>query len=213
MNDETVKVFALGIIFAYGIYNPAQVPLFQALSILSLVLAYQKATIGSWLFHFREYSHSLPFANENSVSLAPIALFICLETLLSHLLQPKIPALFLKATYKLGAVLSVASLLLIFTSLHILSATNIKRCVFIDHGIYVYLRHPYYLGVVLLFAGCNLLAGNILSVALIAVVAREKVQDFIKKEEELLISRNKNYIKYMDNVWSGIPLGKKALPT
>lgn len=204
MNREMCTAFVLGSIFSYGIYTPSPSPIPKVLSLLSFAVVYQKATVKQWILDVEEDA-----ASPNSAASLLYASIILAETLI-YLALGRPFKYFFVIIYRIGSFISIIATILVVISLYILSKEDVKKCVFIDRGIYVYIRHPYYLGVCLMFVGCNMMLGNVVSLAIVSASLYGRISEFIRKEEELLTVRNTNYSKYIKSVWSGFPLMPEA---
>jgi len=83
-------------------------------------------------------------------------------------------------------------------------AENIEKIV--TEGIYSKIRHPGYLGLILVYLGVALWFGNILPVILSIIFSVLLILTALKEEEYLLRKFGKEYEEYMKQVpWRFIP--------
>ncbi|KAH9386973.1 uncharacterized protein NEMAJ01_1869 [Nematocida major] len=203
MHGETIQVFALGMIFYHGALSGSSEKASKVASVISLVMFMHKACCN---MHMKKFIESIPFSTSAmNGSFLVIGVLTVIESVIVHLLRRFLPGVLFYGLERVGGLFIFLSLVLIFSSLWILSKNDIKMCVYIDQGIYAYIRHPYYLGLGFLYVGICLSMGNVLSIIIAAVTLSEKVLDVIKNEEMLLIERHKSYAKYRERVPSGIP--------
>lgn len=205
MESETILVFALGMIFYHGVISAAGEKTIKIASVVALVLFFHKATSN---MHMREFLERLP-ASTGAVmhgGFLFIGALTVLESFIAYLVKPFLSAALVSVLEKIGGVFTLLALLLIFSSLWILSRNDIRLCVFIDHGIYAYIRHPYYLGLAFLYVGICLTLGNICSIIIAIITLKNKIADFIRDEETILIDRHRSYMKYRERVPSGVPV-------
>ncbi|EIJ87777.1 protein-S-isoprenylcysteine O-methyltransferase [Nematocida parisii] len=204
MNKETVLVFALGMIFYHGICSSTKEKGKKVASILALVLFFHKAVFN---MHIREFLHKI--GNSKSASLSGVVLFVCIlavmESIIMYAVQGFFPGTMIYIIERMGGCVVLISLLFIFSSLWILSKNDITECIFIDQGVYAYIRHPYYLGLFLLYMGICFMLVSVCSVIIAIFILKDRVIEYILEEESLLIEKHKSYIKYKERVYSGIP--------
>ncbi|KAI5192952.1 hypothetical protein NEMIN01_2312 [Nematocida minor] len=213
MDTETIIVFALGMIFYHGVVSAPDEKFFKIASIISLVLFFHKVSCS---MHMYEFLQKLP--SQKRTILSGVFLFIgilaAIESVVVYMINSFIPQTLIYTLERVGGCFILVSLVLIFSSLWILNRNDIRLCVFIDQGIYAYIRHPYYLGLSFLFVGICLSMGNICSIIIAAIVLKDKVTEFIVDEEDVLVQKHKSYMKYRERVPSGMPIGllKKIKP-
>ncbi len=76
----------------------------------------------------------------------------------------------------------------------------------ISHGIYKFIRHPGYLGLILLWSGAGLASGNYIIVSLVFLLTAGTYLYRIHTEEEMLISGfGSQYEDYMKRSWRLVP--------
>ncbi|EHY65011.1 hypothetical protein NEAUS04_1852 [Nematocida ausubeli] len=204
MNRETIVVFALGMIFYHGVYSAANEKGLKIASVCALILFFHKAVFN---IHMQELLRKM--ANSKGPALSGALLFIftlaIIESVIMYMIHPFLPGTLVYLLERLGGVIILASLLFIFSSIWILSKNDIAECVYIDQGIYAYIRHPYYLGLFLLYVGICLTLGNICSIVVSLFALKDRVIEYINEEEALLIEKHKSYTKYRERVYSGMP--------
>ncbi|OAG31200.1 hypothetical protein NEDG_01613 [Nematocida displodere] len=204
MNRDTIIVFASGMLFYHGVISTSNERILKVVAIMSLVVTYHKVMCNKWMSEFLE---ALSTRNRSMFGglFVFVGLLLLLETMIMIMVYDMLPAALMAFIERFGGGLVVISLFLIFSSLWTLSISQIEECIFIDQGVYAYIRHPYYLGLILLFAGCCLLMGTVFSALIAFYVLKERVREFIVGEEEFLTAKHKSYRRYMERVASGLP--------
>lgn len=212
MNKETIFTFALGVLFHRGALSSSKDKVSGILSICAFVLACHKSLGGPLIHVFIEKVIGKPPTVFTSLFLFVGAIFFC-ESLVMHILTPFLPRLLIGAITKIGGICIGLSIFLIISSLWVLSRCNIETCVYTEQGIYTYIRHPYYLGLGMLFVGCSLSMCNIFSIIAAFFILRAHITEHILREEEYLLQRNKSYLLYRERVCLGLPTWFKKVHT
>lgn len=204
MDTESIILFALGMVFYHGVISTEDEKLLKMASVVSLVLFFHKMCCN---VNMREFIQRLPSQKRNILSglFLFVGILTAIESLIIYGIGRFIPSMIIYVLERVGGIFILISLILLFSSLWILGNEDILLCGFIDRGIYAYVRHPYYLGLVLLFVGICLSMGNIFSIIIAGIVLKDKVGEFISDEETILMQRHKNYMKYKQRVVSGVP--------
>jgi len=108
--------------------------------------------------------------------------------------------------HALGGALLLASSFLMFRAFHdntflspLLRIQQERKQLVVSTGVYGFVRHPMYLGAVLLFAGAPLLLGSLIGLA-IAGVLMLLLAARILREEKLLTSELEGYAEYRGRV-------------
>ncbi|KAI5186562.1 hypothetical protein NEHOM01_1548 [Nematocida homosporus] len=206
MQMKTVLAFAMGIMFHHGAISGAEERLVKIGAVLCFI----------WILHdtmgylpVRKFILGVTANNQSFFSgmLLFLGCLCGLETVLMCILFPLVPERVSWGLQQIGGVLVAVSLVLMISSLWVLSSADVSLCVFIDQGVYAYIRHPYYLGVGLAFVGCSLYLCNVASVVISFWVLRERVAEFILAEEEYLLEKHRSYEQYKKRIFSGIPIG------
>lgn len=206
MNSEVVIIFTFGMLFYHGAVSESSGRTTRVLSVLSVVFVYHKLFTRS--LDIRSFIEEIPRKNKavfGSVFLF-IGLLVSLETLIMAMVSRFLPSTFVTVLERAGGVCVTLGLLLLFSSIWILSMTpDINSCLFIDQGVYAYLRHPYYLSIMLLFIGCSLTLLNTVSIGIAYYILKDRVVELIRSEEAFIEQQHKSYSNYKRRVYSGFP--------
>lgn len=205
MDTEVVVAFALGMMFHHGIVSRKEERVARVLGVLAVVHAYQKALRAE---RIKAFIRSIPAENNpmfGSVFLC-LGVLMCVETLIMSAVSDFVPKGYVAFLERLGGACIAVGVGLVFSSVWMLSQRDISECTFIEQGVYMYVRHPYYLGVMLLFWGCAFTLTDVVTVGIAHYVLQERVAELVRAEEEFITHKNKRYAGYRQRVWSGIPV-------
>jgi len=114
--------------------------------------------------------------------------------------------------FKLGAVLAFTGLIIRLSSIYTLrkkftyTVTTLKHHELIETGLYKYIRHPGYLGQLIIFLGISTSLSNWLSILLMMVSVLTGYLYRIKTEEKFLIEQmGDQYLAYQKRTKKLIP--------
>lgn len=211
MDRESIIVFVQGMVFYHGVVSLASEKLFKIASVVSLVLFFHKVICG---MDMHEFIQRLPSQKRNILSglFILIGILTAIESLVVYMIDRFIPSKILYLLERIGGCFILCSLILLFSSLFVLGSEDMLLCSFVNRGIYAYIRHPYYLGLILLFLGVCGYMGNVCSIVIGFIVIKDKVVEFVSDEEDILTKGNKEYAKYKKKVPSGIPMSNYQSP-
>jgi len=200
--------FSLGMAFYHGATSGKEDRAVKIGSVLSLVVLYHKANNMKDVFRF---IFGVPAKNKEIFGgvVYFAGALVVVETLIVHMARRALPGWYTACLERVGGVCVAAGLLLVFLSVRVLCRVEVHECGFIGKGVYRYIRHPYYLGMALILAGCSFLMRNLASVVISFYVLGSRVQELLEAEEEHSIEKNARYKEYRSRVWSGIPVWKQ----
>ncbi|KAI5171512.1 hypothetical protein NEFER03_0834 [Nematocida sp. LUAm3] len=212
MNKETIFTFAMGILFHRGALSPPNDRISGILSICAFVIGCHKSLGGILIQSFVEKVTGKRPTMFTGLFLLICAIFFC-EALIVHMVVPFLPKILVSAVERIGGIFIGLAIFLIISSLWVLSRCDIETCVYTEQGIYTYIRHPYYVGLGLLYIGCCLSICNIFSIVLAFYIFRVHITEHILREEAYLLQKNKSYLLYKERVCLGIPNWFKKMNT
>ncbi|KAI5190629.1 hypothetical protein NECID01_1070 [Nematocida sp. AWRm77] len=206
MNVEVVVPFTLGMLFYHGAISGSAERTTKVVSILAMVFMYHRAFVKKNCIE--GFIAVLPTKNKTFFGsmFMLIGLLMTIESLIMFMVSKFLPEMLVCAFERAGGIFVSLGLFFLFSSVWVLSMIpDIATCIFIDQGIYAYVRHPYYLSLILLFVGCCFIMMDLVTVCVAYYILKDKFLDLICAEETFITRRHKSYQSYRQRVYSGVP--------
>lgn len=203
MDREYLVSFASGIVFHYGVVRRES----RIWGLFSLALALNvchRVLAGMCVLDFIRSAPPLKKPGAfGGISVVLILLFV-LEGTIAHTARQLVPQNVWECVERFGGGVLLVAICLILGSLWALNGAEVEKCRHLDRGVYAYCRHPYYLGMCLLFFGGCFTLGITVFPLVSFFVLKERVAEYVQQEEAHMLEVHSKYRDYMRRVKLGI---------